>query len=62
QEFEKRIAALQARMSDSAKVQLENQESLLSIDESRRQLIKRVIDLEASLGKLSSSSANPGVR
>ncbi|KZZ59394.1 hypothetical protein, partial [Oleiphilus sp. HI0123] len=28
QEFEKRIAALQARMSDSAKVQLENQESL----------------------------------
>lgn len=60
--LEKRIESVQLSVSESTKVQLENQQSLSSIDDSRRQLIKRVIDLEGRLSKLSASGVGAELR
>jgi hypothetical protein len=55
-ELEQRLQDFQVKLVESTKAQEDSLENLSSIDESRRQLIKRVIDIEARLDKLSSAS------
>ena len=59
----KLLEVVQGKLDESIRIQVENKESLSSIDESRRQLIKRVIDLESRLGKIAVSKTNstPGL-
>lgn len=57
-EVEGILKSLQKQLSASVKVQKESQQNLSSVDESRRQLIKRVVDLENRLDKLSANNAS----
>lgn len=55
-EFEAQMTSMKKEVTRSMESQEDSLQSLSSIDESRRQLIKRVVDLEARLNKLSAVS------